>query len=339
MARESNPKSKLTKAKSIHTTLDEDAQEEVLDWFDSTLDAEIKFQASQGLDKVKEDRISQDSQNAANQYDNVDGPIRNNSGPYQKRYRPNQTQTYGVASTLQESDNIPDDEASLDEVREWLKSLETKLVPNDVKYNPQLALFAIRFVRHYDKAENRHEIEDNDFMKDMIRAFYDWGKLTNGQAKGILNWIRAQEQYKARQQTRLANQLEAERQIRDNPDLMVDLRDLPKGMYADPNPNDPNNRLKVAVNKPDRGNWKGWIFVNDGAEYGRQKKYGAQKPGVEYYQGQIVDVLKRIVDNPDAAMAAYGRLTGTCGACNRKLEDELSVARGIGPICYAKLFG
>lgn len=32
----------------------------------------------------------------------------------------------------------------------------------------------------------------------------------------------------------------------------------------------------------------------------------------------------------------YGKLTGTCCVCSRKLTDETSIANGIGPICEAK---
>jgi hypothetical protein len=37
-----------------------------------------------------------------------------------------------------------------------------------------------------------------------------------------------------------------------------------------------------------------------------------------------------------AAAAARGMLTSRCGICDRTLEDELSVERGIGPVCWEK---
>lgn len=33
---------------------------------------------------------------------------------------------------------------------------------------------------------------------------------------------------------------------------------------------------------------------------------------------------------------AYGRVTGTCCVCSRRLTDEMSIAEGIGPICASK---
>ena len=114
----------------------------------------------------------------------------------------------------------------------------------------------------------------------------------------------------------------------------LDLRTLPEGRYGIPGS---DTRLKISVEKPTTGNWKGWVFVKDAAEYGQGQRYGSQKPG-STYRGQIEDELKAIVADPRAAAARYGQLTGTCGMCGRHLEDQESIDRGIGPVC-AKKFG
>lgn len=114
----------------------------------------------------------------------------------------------------------------------------------------------------------------------------------------------------------------------------LDLSDLPSGLYGVPNG---DTRLKVRVEHGKPGTkWEGWTFVKDGAEYGQQKRYGLQRPG-QAYQGDIVPALEAIKADPQEAMKEYARLTGKCGVCNRPLEDEESVARGIGPICAANL--
>ncbi len=116
----------------------------------------------------------------------------------------------------------------------------------------------------------------------------------------------------------------------------LDISAIPSGTYAVPGG---DTRLKIAIRRPGaRSKWLGWIFVDDGAEYGSRQNYGRQRPG-GVYEGKIVDQLKAILADPLEALAAYGQLTGSCGACGRLLEDEDSVARGIGPICYAKLSG
>jgi len=76
--------------------------------------------------------------------------------------------------------------------------------------------------------------------------------------------------------------------------------------------------------------------VDDGAAYGSRKTYGKQAPEGTY-QGSIQEQLQAVIADPKAAMVAYGKLTGTCGKCGRILEDEESVAAGIGPICAQKM--
>ena len=44
-------------------------------------------------------------------------------------------------------------------------------------------------------------------------------------------------------------------------------------------------------------------------------------------------VLSNIVADPLAVGIAYGKQTGRCCCCGRKLTDPISVERGIGPIC------
>ena len=91
-------------------------------------------------------------------------------------------------------------------------------------------------------------------------------------------------------------------------------------------------RLKVKVSY---NQTTGWVNVSDDAEYGRGTQYGSQRPGAEYV-GDAAATLARMLADVQASAAAYGQITSTCGCCFRALEDELSVERGIGPICWAK---
>lgn len=123
------------------------------------------------------------------------------------------------------------------------------------------------------------------------------------------------------------------RAAKRKPESGLDLSDLPAGYYAVPGG---ETRLKLRVKKPTEGKWAGWVFVDDGAAYGHGKKYGSQRPGATY-RGQVVEALEAIAQDPRAASKAYGRLVGRCGVCGRHLEDETSVAEGIGPICAGRL--
>jgi len=109
----------------------------------------------------------------------------------------------------------------------------------------------------------------------------------------------------------------------------VDLTGLAEGRYA-------VGDVLLRVDAPEAGRWAGFIFVKNGSEYA-DERYGMQPPDAPGYRGSHADVLRQVVADPQAAMAAYGRLTGSCGVCGRTLEDPDSVQRGIGPVCAEKI--
>ena len=110
----------------------------------------------------------------------------------------------------------------------------------------------------------------------------------------------------------------------------IDLSELVAGRYAVPGG---DTRLKVKISKGRDGTrWAGYVFVTDGAYHGQGGRYGIQRPG-QNYEGDIADQLRAILADPFEASKEYGRLTSTCGVCGAPLENEQSVAAGIGPIC------
>ena len=116
----------------------------------------------------------------------------------------------------------------------------------------------------------------------------------------------------------------------------LDLTGLVTGLYAVPG----GTRLKLDIDVVTEGRWAGWVFVRNAAEYGDHagERLGTQRPG-QMYRGKATAALAAILADPFEAMAEYGRITGRCGACGRKLEDADSVARGMGPVCAAKWGG
>jgi len=98
--------------------------------------------------------------------------------------------------------------------------------------------------------------------------------------------------------------------------------EIPVGRYALKNA--PTNTEK------DISFWSVW--VNDAGTVWRLKQIVG--PNLENVpQGSILPILRRIGENPEAAMALYGHEIGQCGACNRRLTNKLSRRLGIGPIC------
>lgn len=100
-------------------------------------------------------------------------------------------------------------------------------------------------------------------------------------------------------------------------------------------PTDTEGRLKLHIQRPRSGKWAGYVFVKDGAEYGYGQRYGMQRPGAAY-SGDVVEALTNVLADPHGAAHRYAELTSRCGVCNRVLEDEGSVAAGIGPVCARK---
>ena len=224
---------------------------------------------------------------------------------------------------------------SLDDVKFFLgQYAHRKLTPADVDGMPNFK----RFITEYVMDEANHVMgdgSDNQFLISVADACARY-KISSGQAKGVANWIRAQEMRNpsfVKTEDQEISPLNGK--LADDSEFRIDLsgENIPSGYYAPPNG---DTRLKVKINKPEKGKWKGWIFVSDGAAYGQQVKYGSQRPG-QLYKGQINAQLAAIIADPVGAMAAYGHLTGECGKCGRILEVEPSVARGIGPTCAAKM--
>lgn len=167
-----------------------------------------------------------------------------------------------------------------------------------------------------------------EFAGKMKLAYMQWGRLTEGQLAAVRKCMG----YNAHATAARRSDEQDSREEARRRDLEIDLTKVPSGYYAAP---DGSTRLKVRINRG-TNRWQGYIFVTDGAVYGQARNYGMQRPG-GVYQGQIEGPLRAIIADPAAASAAYGRLTGSCGVCGRHLEDELSVARGIGPICADKM--
>lgn len=54
------------------------------------------------------------------------------------------------------------------------------------------------------------------------------------------------------------------------------------------------------------------------------------------YLGTFESLYRKVVADPEAAMAAFGHALGSCGYCGRTLTDVESRERGIGPVCARK---
>lgn len=85
---------------------------------------------------------------------------------------------------------------------------------------------------------------------------------------------------------------------------------------------------------PDHGKNAGALYVKatDDTYLGKIVA-GRYLPTSEAERDGLVARVVEAMNDPLALAVAYGRRTGNCSCCGRKLTDPVSVERGIGPIC------
>lgn len=82
----------------------------------------------------------------------------------------------------------------------------------------------------------------------------------------------------------------------------------------------------------------GHIRVTDGGRYGFNKNFGRLAPDGNWFEGshshpELVQLLDELSKDPAGVAAAYGKLTGNCCFCHKKLSDERSTEVGYGKTC------
>lgn len=171
----------------------------------------------------------------------------------------------------------------------------------------------------------RQEDRGQQFGMDLQAKLYQYGSLTAGQLAAIERSIVRDAEYDAAKAQQVA-----ERAAGAAKPAMewLDIRALPSGRYVAPGT---DVKLNVDNLTADAGKWQGWVFV----KRPDKSKVGAQRPGSRY-NGQHEAELRAILADPQAASIAFGRLTGTCGVCGRRLDNPDSIKAGIGPICAGK---
>lgn len=90
-------------------------------------------------------------------------------------------------------------------------------------------------------------------------------------------------------------------------------------------------RLKMELAKA-TGRNPGAIYVKCDGEYAG-KIVAGQFLAVRNAPADILDLVREIAASPVESARKYGRDTGTCSCCGRKLTDAVSIANGIGPVC------
>lgn len=91
----------------------------------------------------------------------------------------------------------------------------------------------------------------------------------------------------------------------------------------------------------DKSRCKGQIMVTDGEKFGQNKYFGRVDQMGIYHPTpisteEVRTLLEQLGADPAKVAAGYGKLTGNCCFCMRRLDDDRSTAVGYGPICANK---
>lgn len=172
----------------------------------------------------------------------------------------------------------------------------------------------------------------SDFALSLANALLKWGSLTDGQINAIRNSM-----------AREAERFEARKVIEQRKEA-VDITPVIEAF------NRAGNLLKAPKllteqfrfsRAPDTGKNPGAIYVkgrntDDGEGAYLGKIFGGLFTPSRECTPELQANLMNVCQDPLGAVVRYGRLTGRCGICSRKLDNKESIERGIGPICAEK---
>jgi len=105
--------------------------------------------------------------------------------------------------------------------------------------------------------------------------------------------------------------------------------------------NDSDLKISRATNKSKH---RGQLFLSNG-EWGNENIYfGRIDTNGDLYlvangkkvKDELINLLTRLVNDPEKVASEYGKLTGNCFACHRQLTDDRSIEVGYGKVCANK---
>lgn len=99
---------------------------------------------------------------------------------------------------------------------------------------------------------------------------------------------------------------------------------------------DQNGTLYLIKPAPAFGNNPGHLYIIiDGEYYGklRNRKFS----WVKQPSPPRIQIINEMLESPKEMAMAYGKETGECSICGKRLTNTASIEAGIGPICASNL--
>lgn len=186
---------------------------------------------------------------------------------------------------------------------------------------------------------NLHNLSSRDqsFAKSLIEAGYSKRGLSEKQQEWVNILLKRAEGKAAPQQPQ-----EREKVALPEFAKMIEIFDAAKATIATPKitvSNADGETLIVRLAGEASRN-PGTLDVLSPGVYGERKWYGRilrdgnfEKSPRETMSTSLLALLQNFSANPAGVAAEYGKRTGVCCFCNRKLTDKRSIGVGYGPIC------
>jgi hypothetical protein len=221
---------------------------------------------------------------------------------------------------------------------------DRKVEPQDV--DAELMAIAEAYAYNYDG--------NFPFMVDMQQTFIARHSLSKGQAKGVLNCLRAQALKRAEREQGPELQAAADARAenyRSQKDgtYTINLGDGGKNVTLKLKTLDPSDEFSSGFSEgtqvaeymdgsDNEKSFSGFAFV-DGEGYRVWRRFWAH--GRNDMTARRIDALELLLqfdfEQGTEAREAYALESGRCWRCNRKLTVEFSIHRGLGPECAKKV--
>jgi hypothetical protein len=222
---------------------------------------------------------------------------------------------------------IPDYDDALASVSAWVATFDRKLDVADLDGHADSRYVAREWAKRSDS--------DFAFLVEMKAAATERGKLSDGQAKGTLNCLRAA-LYRAKPKVDITPKV-AEATGTPIPDGTytvvfgdeADYLTLRLRTQKDDASFAPGEQVAKFLDGPDNSrSYVGFGFTTGGT-LRVWKRFATDST-------RLVEAVRVLFADPRAAASAYGLRSGKCGICSRKLTVPESIKTGIGPVCREK---
>jgi len=178
------------------------------------------------------------------------------------------------------------------------------------------------------------------FPADVLNKLWQWGTLTDGQLAAVQKMM-ARDATRAAERVAAAPAIDATK-IEEAFKVAVDRakRKGQKGVFKKPlklTSSDELGKITLAFRPGSEGSqWADMLFVKSVDD----RKLGYIKGGKLFRKFDCTDAeaaaITAVAQDPETAVVAFAKAWSRCGICHQTLLNDVSIARGIGPVCASK---